>query len=407
MNTAYLVSASGIPAHLDELKELARTLGMQTAGTEQVRLKTVHSRFFLGSGKAEDIILEAKHRGADLIIFDDDLSPSQQRNWEALSSLPVIDRRELILEIFAAHAKTKEAKLQIELARLEYSLPRLKRAWTHLSRQQGGSRGTRGEGEKQIELDRRSVLQRITRVKKEIETISGQRNVRRKQRQRNLVPTASIIGYTNAGKSTLLNYCTDAEVITENKLFATLDPTTREWELKGGLKLLLTDTVGFVRKLPHDLVQAFHSTLEESMHADFLIHVADASSRETDSHIATTGEVIESLNLGDKPKILVFNKIDRLENTDTLSLLKGKYPEAVFTSLKTGEGLEEFERRAGGLIREQFIPKSYEFPLSRHDLVAYIHRHGEVLTKEYRNDIISVAAYVPLHAQNMLATYSL
>ena len=406
MNTAYLVTVSDNSATLDELEELAKTLGIKTAGRESVSLKAVNPKLFVGSGKAADIVLEAKHTGADLIIFDDELSPSQQRNWEELTAIPVIDRRELILEIFADHAKTKEAKLQIELAQLEYTLPRLKRAWTHLSRQQGGSRGTRGEGEKQIELDRRSILQRIAKVKREIENIGGQRDIRRKQRQQNQTPVASIIGYTNAGKSSLLNYCTEAEVVTENKLFATLDPTTREWAMPGGASLLLTDTVGFVRKLPHDLVQAFHSTLEESAYADFLIHLADASSSEIDSHLATTREVIAELGIGEKPLLLVFNKIDKLQSAEELTLLKRKYPEAVCISVKTGVGLDDFRERIIRLVREMYTPKKYEFPLSRHDLVAFIHRHGEVLDKEYRDNSISVAAFVPDYARNILASFA-
>jgi GTPase len=407
MDTAYLVTVSNNGTTLAELAELAKTLDIAVVGRTAAALKKANSRLFIGSGKAADIVLEAKRFGADLIIFDDDLSPSQQRNWEELTSIPVIDRRELILEIFAAHAKTKEAKLQIELAQLEYTLPRLKRAWTHLSRQQGGRRGTRGEGEKQIELDRRSILQRIAKVKKEIESISGQRDTRRKQRQKNLVPAASIIGYTNAGKSSLLNYCTKAEVLTENKLFATLDPTTREWELPGGTTLLLTDTVGFVRKLPHDLVQAFHSTLEESAYADFLIHLADASSSEIESHITTTKAVISDLGAGEKPLLLVFNKIDKLKDPRELSILRARYSDAVFISLKTGEGLAEFRDRVLLFIKEMYTPKSYEFPISRHDLVAFIHRHGEVLSKEYRDNVISIAAFVPEHARNALASYAL
>lgn len=407
MNTAYLVTVSKDSGTLSELEELARTLGIKTAGRIKISLSAVNPKLFIGSGKAADVVLEAKRLGADLIIFDDDLSPSQQRNWEQLTKIPVIDRRELILEIFAAHAKTKEAKLQIELAQLEYTLPRLKRAWTHLSRQQGGSRGTRGEGEKQIELDRRSILQRIAKVKREIANIGRQRNVRRKQRQKSHVPTASIIGYTNAGKSSLLNCCTGAEVLTENKLFATLDPTTREWELPGASSLLLTDTVGFIRKLPHDLVQAFHSTLEESAYADFLIHLADASGNEIESRVETTNRVLTDLGIGDKPVLRVFNKIDRIEDRRELSLLKAKFPDAVFISLKTGEGLDEFRNRITAFTRQLYTPKSYEFPISRHDLVAFIHRHGEVLSKEYRDNVISIAAFVPEHARNALASYAL
>ncbi|MDY7027776.1 MAG: GTPase HflX, partial [Spirochaetota bacterium] len=251
--------------YLDELRSLCDTLGIETLDQIVVPVRQLHPRFLVGSGKAEEICRRAEELEADCIIFDDTISPSQQRNLEQISGRCVIDRQEVILEIFSEHARTREAMLQVGLARMEYSLPRLKRAWTHLSRQRGGMRGTRGEGETQLEVDRRIVLKKITGLKAALKKLEAQRSTRRKQRTEIPVPTGAIVGYTNAGKSSLLNAMTGSEVGVENQLFATLDPTTRKMELQGGTRILLTDTVGFIRKLPHSLVNAFHSTLEETL----------------------------------------------------------------------------------------------------------------------------------------------
>ena len=392
--------------HLQELVSLAETAGIEAAETRIVSLSTIRPNLFLGKGQAEEIAGEVRSKGIEVIIFDEDLSPSQQRNWERLTGIRVIDRRELILDIFAAHAKTKEAMLQIELARYEYMLPRLTRAWTHLSRQQGGERGTRGEGEKQIELDRRSILSRIHAVKREIRQVETQRTLRRKNRIEGRIPSASIIGYTNAGKSSLLNYLTSAGVLTENKLFATLDPTTRKFVLPDKNELLLTDTVGFIRKLPHDLVEAFHSTLEESVYSDFLIHVVDAAAPEVEDHIAATERVLFSLGIEEKPRFTVFNKIDLIPDEISRTLLSNRYPEGMCISLNTGEGMDTFIERLSEFARPAQTVQTFTLPSDRHDLVAFLHRNGEVMYKDYGDTGISVSAKVSRKIRNKLEEYA-
>ena len=393
-------------SHLEELTSLAETGGIEAAVTKIVSISSVHSNLFIGKGQAEEITEEARQKQIEVIIFDEDLSPSQQRNWERLTGIRVIDRRELILDIFAARASTKEAMLQIELAQYEYMLPRLNRAWTHLSRQQGGERGTRGEGEKQIELDRRSILSRIHAIKHEIGLVETQRNLRRKNRMKGNIPSASIIGYTNAGKSSLLNYLTSAGVLTENKLFATLDPTTRKYILPDKTKLLLTDTVGFIRKLPHDLVEAFHSTLEESVYSDFLIHVVDAAASEVEEHAAATEKVLSSLGIGDKPRLTVFNKTDLIPDQITKVLLMNRYPDAVFLSLKTKEGMDDLLSQLQQFARPLQTMEMFTLPADRHDLVAFLHRNGEVMHKDYGDGEISVSARVSPKIRNKLEEYA-
>ncbi|MFW6344260.1 MAG: GTPase HflX, partial [Sediminispirochaetaceae bacterium] len=286
------LSHSQAELYLEELKNLADTLGFTTADSMVVPVKKISPKYLVGSGKAEEIQHLAEAHEVECVVFDDTISPAQQRNWEQLTGRCVIDRQEVILEIFSRRARTREAILQVALARMEYSLPRLTRAWTHLSRQRGGTRGTRGEGETQLENDRRVVLKKITKLKRELAKLESQREVRRKQRMGVPLPTGAIVGYTNAGKSSLLNALTDASVTVGNRLFATLDPSTKKMALPGGAEILLTDTVGFIRKLPHDLVDAFHSTLEEAVLADFLVHVVDASNSEALHHIETTKEVL-------------------------------------------------------------------------------------------------------------------
>ena len=391
-------------AHLDELASLCTTLEYRVAGRETITVNEPRPHLLVGPGQARRIIGSAEEAGADIIVFDDDLSPRQQRNWEELSSLPVIDRREIILDIFADHASSKEASLQIELARLEYYLPRLKRAWTHLSRQRGGKRGTRGEGEKQLELDRRMVLRRIFALKTELRAVAEHRERTRKMRGRDGVTTASLIGYTNAGKSSLLNALTEAGVLTEDKLFATLDPTTRavERRVEGAGEFLLTDTVGFIRKLPHDLVEAFHSTLEESKYSDILIHVVDVSSPEAEEHIQTTEGVLADLDILDKPRILCFNKSDALNGSPLREGLAARYPEAIFVSAVTGEGLDLLLERCGKISSGFRHNARFVFPVSRFDLVALLHRTGSVVEEDYRDDSIEISAKVTQRTRDIL-----
>ena len=335
----------------------------------------------------------AKEDGADVIVIDEELSPAQQRNWEEESGLAVIDRQEVILEIFADRAQTREAVLQVALARMEYSLPRLTRAWTHLSRQRGkGSMG--GEGETQLENDRRTVRDRITRLKAELVQVISQRSTQRRKRQRTPVPGAAIVGYTNAGKSSLLNQLTGAAVLAVDKLFATLDPTTRQLELPDGRKLLVTDTVGFIRRLPHRLVEAFKATLEEVVVADFLIHVLDAANPNVEQHHATTLAVLGELGAADKTMITVFNKVDAAD-PKSLALLRAQHPEALFISVHSGAGLDGLLRRCEELTEDNQDSVELFIPHSRYDVVAKLHGVGRVRKQESLDDGVRIAGRFP------------
>ena len=304
-------------AMLDELEDLVSNLGIGIAGKHLVKSRDMHAKFLCGTGKAQEVKQLALDCRADCVVFDNMLSPSQQREWERLVDECVIDREEVILDIFARRARTREASLQVELARMQYSLPRMARMWNHLDRQGGGSGGgkggggaARGDGEKQIEVDRRLARARIEAIQRELVLVTRQRATQRKERERQAVATAAIVGYTNAGKSSLLSLVSGSEVMARDMLFATLDTTTRKIELPHGQPLLLTDTVGFIRNLPHRLVEAFKSTLEEAVLADFLIQVVDASDPEAVRHYETTLEVLNELGAGDKPMIVVLNKVD-------------------------------------------------------------------------------------------------
>ena len=325
---------------LRELAGLASSLGVETTSSMMVKLREKTASLLVGTGKADELVAAAKADDADSIIFDHALSPIQQRNWEKLSGLKVYDRAELIIKIFSARALTREAGLQVELARLEYSLPRLAHSYEDLSRQRGGRYGTKGSGEQKIELDRRSIERRIHELKEELKEVRKSRDVQRKRRQRLPLPRAAIVGYTNAGKSSLLNAMTMAEVVAEDKLFATLDPTTRRLSLGSGASLLLTDTVGFVRNLPHGLVEAFKATLEEASSADLLIHVVDGADPEHERQMATTQKVLSEIGAGSLPHILVLNKSD-LADSETLRDWQRTHPEGLLVSAKTGEGLNE------------------------------------------------------------------
>ena len=287
----------------------------------------------------------------------------------------------------------------------EYSLPRLTRAWTHLSRQRGGARGTRGEGETQLELDRRLVVRKIARLKRDIELVRGQRSTRRRRREEGSLPTGSIVGYTNAGKSSLLNVLSGSNVLVEDKLFATLDPTTRRVRLGDGDDVLLTDTVGFIRRLPHDLIVAFKATLEETLLSDFLIHVLDASSPEVQEHHATTVAVLEELGVGMKPIITVFNKIDAADNGIYTAALQTRLPDSIEVSARTGEGIDRLKEAIGRLHTEGRPVVQITLPGSRHDLVALIHRTGKILTTHYDDNLIMIAAQIPERTRSLLAPF--
>ena len=361
-----------------ELKELVENLPYQIAGTVSARLKQINPKFYLGSGKATEIITQAKALGARTIIFNEELSPSQQRNWEAEGGIRVIDRQEVILEIFEARAQTKEAVLQVQLARMEYMLPRLKRAWTHLERQRGGGTTQRGVGETQLEIDQRMVRDKISSLKSELYEVRQHRGVQRKGRERIPMTSAAIVGYTNAGKSTLLNKLTGASVLAEDKLFATLDPTTRKLTLPSGQKILLTDTVGFIRKLPTTLIEAFKATLEETVVADFLIHVVDVSDGEMVSQMATTLEVLQEIGAAGKTIITVYNKADCLPEEVERITPKG----SCYVSATTGMGVEHLLSLIDEEMYRHTRAVTLLIPHSRYDLVNLLHEAGGVTTQK-------------------------
>jgi len=378
---------------LTELRELVENLRIQVARAELVNLRRPTPALLLGSGKAEELVTLARAEGADVIVFDEELSPAQQRNWEELSGLAVIDRQEVILEIFADRAHTREAILQVALARMEYSLPRLTRAWTHLSRQRGkGAMG--GEGETQLEQDRRIVRDRITHLEADLAAVVRQRDVQRRRRQRVPVPTCAIVGYTNAGKSTLLNTLTGARVLAADKLFATLDPTTRQLALRGNQKLLVTDTVGFIRRLPHGLIEAFKATLEEVVIADFLIHVLDVNSPHFEHHHATTLGVLRELGAAGRPIITVFNKIDAATPA-MLTRARQLEPGALLVSARSREGLESLVERCLARIAEAHAVTEMMVPHSRYDVIARLHAVGRVQSEEQLNDGVRLIGHYP------------
>lgn len=378
-------SNADVREHLLELSELVCTQGLETCGELCVSVREIHPRYYVGSGKAGEISEAAAQCQADVIIFDSPLGPSQQRNLEKLCGRHVIDRQEVILDIFAQRAWTREAVLQVELARSRYFLPRLTGAWSHLSRQRGGG-GTvvRGAGEKQLESDRRLLKQKIAELEEELAEVRKQRAVQRKSRIRSNVPQAAIVGYTNVGKSTLLNTLTGSEAFAANQLFATLDPTTRHLTLPDRSELLLTDTVGFIRKLPHSLVEAFKSTLEEAVLADFIVLVLDASSPAVTTHWETTLSVLSELGADQKDMLVVFNKMDLTESDPLLRLkLRSIDPEAVFVSCQTGEGLDDLKQKFMRKLAGRSMQASVRIPPGRGDLIALLHASGKILESHY------------------------
>src|SRR5271169_4986819 len=331
---------------------------------------------FIGKGKAEEFAQSCRTNDVDTVIFDDDLSPAQCRNLEKIFECKILDRTSLILDIFAQRARTREGKLQVELAQLQHLLPRLTRFWGHLSRQSGGIGMRGGEGESQLEADRRKISERIDKIESELEKVRSQRETQRAGRQRSEWPLASIVGYTNAGKSTLLNALTGAKVLVEDKLFATLDPTTRRLRLPTNQNVLLTDTVGFIKKLPHGLVEAFKATLEEVVQADLLMHVVDISHPLAAEQIDAVNDVLMEIGAAEKPVLMVFNKLDRLEG-GVSPVMRDKYPHAVGISAKTGEGIEPLLAELGTQLRpiREFL--DLRVPLSEAAAIARLHAVGQ------------------------------
>ena len=361
---------------------------------------------FIGKGKAEQFAERCREADVDTVIFDDELSPAQSRNLEKIFNCKILDRTALILDIFAARARTREGKLQIELAQLQHLLPRLTRFWGHLSRQKGGIGMRGGEGETQLETDRRRVMDRIAKIERELDVVRRQRSTQRQGRQRNNWALASIVGYTNAGKSTLLNKLTGSDVLVENKLFATLDPTTRRLRLPTNQNVLLTDTVGFIRKLPHGLVEAFKATLEEVVQADLLLHVVDVSHPQAEEQITAVDAVLKEIGADGKPTLMVFNKIDQLNgNGDVLTRFMEKHPQAVAISAVDGEGITNLIAELGSQLRPSREFVELAIPHDRADVIARLHELGHVVQRNYNGAKARFKARIPPHLHDEFSPY--
>jgi len=382
---------------LDELAELAATAGAEVIGDGTQKLEAPVAATFIGCGKADEFARHCQSHEVDTVIFDDDLSPAQSRNLEIVFQCKVLDRTVLILDIFARRARTREGKLQVELAQLAHLLPRLTRYWSHLSRQKGGIGMRGGEGESQLETDRRRVQERIYKIGEELVLVRRQRSTQRAGRQRQLWPLASIVGYTNAGKSTLLNALTGAEVLEEDKLFATLDPTTRRLRLPTNQNVLLTDTVGFIRKLPHRLVEAFKATLEEVVQADLLLHVVDVSHPLAEEQIRAVNAVLEDIGAAGKPTLMVFNKIDRLENGEVVGRFLEQYPNSVAVSAATGEGFPALSAELGSRLRPSREFVELNVPHTEPAVIARLYAVGQVVECDYNGDGARFKARIPPH----------
>lgn len=379
-------------ACLDELAELAKTAGAVVVGQMIQRREKIHPGTYIGKGKVLELMEYISECNATSVVCDDELSPAQLKNLEELLKIKVIDRTVMILDIFAKHATTREGNIQVELAQLKYRATRLVGLRSSLSRL-GGGIGTRGPGEKKLEMDRRLIRERISILKRELEGIKKARETARKQRTKEPIPVIAIVGYTNAGKSTLLNTLTDANVLEEDKLFATLDPTTRNLKLESGQQILLTDTVGFIRKLPHHLIEAFRSTLEEAKYADMILHVVDGSSASADVHMHTVYETLDLLGAGDKPVITVFNKADKMDEEEMIKDCKAD--ETLRISAKYKMGLEELLQTIENILREQKVYLERIFSYSDAGKIQSIRKYGQLLEESYREDGIFVRAYLP------------
>jgi GTP-binding protein HflX len=382
---------------LAELSELAATAGAEVVGTGIQKLEAPVAGTFIGTGKADEFAGFCRGRDVDTVIFDDELSAAQSRNLENVFGCKILDRTALILDIFAQRARTREGKLQVELAQLQHLLPRLTRFWSHLSRQKGGIGMRGGEGETQLETDRRRVQDRIARIAEELEIVRRQRATQRVGRQRNLWPLASIVGYTNAGKSTLLNTLTGAASLAEDKLFATLDPMTRRLRLPSNQNVLLSDTVGFIRKLPHGLVEAFKATLEEVVQAELLLHVVDLSHPQANEQILAVNTVLAEIGADGKPTLMVFNKIDRLSTDGLLQRALERFPNAVGISAKTGEGIPGLLGELGSLLRpvREFV--ELNVPHGESAVIARLHATAQVVERDYNGDTARFKARIPPH----------
>jgi GTP-binding protein HflX len=392
------VSPTAAEEHLEELDRLLDTAGGVVVGIVRQRLDAPHPKYFVGEGKAHEVLELAREKGADLVIFDDELSPAQSKNLEALLKLRVMDRTELILDIFVTRARTTEAQMQVEVAQLEYMLPRLKRLWTHLERTAGGvGIGMRGPGETQLETDRRLISRRIRDLKEKLATVARRRATQRKSRAGEF--RGALVGYTNAGKSSILRGLSGSDVFVEDRLFATLDPATRSVELPGGAHALVTDTVGFIRKLPHDLIASFRATLEEATEADVLLHVIDAAFPTWPEQKHVVEGVLSDLGLDDRPIILVFNKVDRLTHSEERSLreqVRAVFPEtSILVSAVEPGGLDALRDQLQEEMRASRPEVRLTLPSTDGEALAVVYREGEVLGREEDGEVIRLRARLP------------
>lgn len=366
--------------HLEELSALAETANAEVVDTIIQEKQKPDSAYFIGKGKVDELALKIEMENIDLVIFDDELSPAQVRNLEKIIKVKVIDRAALILDIFAAHARTKESRTQVELAQLNYLLPRLTRQWSHLSRQVGGI-GTKGPGETQLETDRRLVRTRISFLKNELKNIDKQKQTQRKQQKE--FHRISLVGYTNVGKSTLMNALTSADILVENMLFATLDTTTRRINLDPGIDVLISDTVGFIRKLPHHLIASFRSTLAQTIEADILVHIIDVSHPLFEEQIKVVNKILEELKISDIPILHVFNKVDKICEEENLAAIQKKYSNSVMISAKKQIRLERLKKKLIEMITDQYIQKEIDLDYSKFHLMSNIRNLGEVTNQQY------------------------
>lgn len=384
---------------LAELAELVKTAGASVAGTLIQKRELIHPGTYVGTGKVAEIAELLEHTGATGIVCDDELSPAQLKNLETMLNTKVMDRTLIILDIFAAHATTSEGKIQVELAQLKYRLSRLTGLGRSMSRL-GGGIGTRGPGEKKLEIDRRLINDRIAQLNRELKEVVKHREIARAKRERNAVPFVAIVGYTNAGKSTLLNHLTDAEVLEEDKLFATLDPTTRMLELEGHQQVLLTDTVGFIRKLPHHLIEAFKSTLEEAKYADYIIHVVDASNPQRDKQMYIVYETLDHLGVKNKKILTLFNKIDIRTDDDPLQDFRADH--VLQISATENAGLDAVKDVLQEMLREDKIYIERVIPYAQAGVLQLVRNKGELVSEEYVPEGISIRAYVPMEVYGKL-----
>lgn len=375
----------------DELEGLATTAGVNVRGALMQRREVPDNATYIGKGKVEELKHLVEHHDADVVIFDNDLSPAQTRNLEQSTKVKVLDRTELILDIFASNARTYESRLAVELAQLEYSLPRLKRMWTHLSRIKAGV-GMRGPGEKQLEVDRRLVEKRISDLRSELGEV--QKRKERMVAARGDTMTVSLVGYTNAGKSTLMNALTGAGVLAQDKLFATLDTRTRRWQLPNWGPVLLSDTVGFIRDLPHQLVASFKATLEEAHQADLLLHVADASNPAVFDQISAVYKVLEEIGIEAKDTLLVLNKIDAAQKS-LVDALRSRYPNAVPISAASGQGLDQLAHAVSDALSRSFVDVDVEAGVDNGKLIAFLAAHAEVLSQRFAEDKVYIHCRIP------------